>query len=66
MNIDRWTQKRENSKLLDEEIKIVQEYKKNLKIIEDLLSSDIKFEELINKVSKLSDSYKHKLSKLSK
>lgn len=58
MGINKWNSNKEDIYILKEEIKIVQEYKKNLKIIEDLLNSDVKFEELINKVSKLSDSYK--------
>ena len=64
MDINKWISNKEDINILKEEIKIVEDYKKNLKIIEELLSSDVRFEELINKVSKLSDSYKHKLSKL--
>ena len=61
--INSWALKTRISKKRSKCIKKIKNY---LKIIEDLLSSDVKFEELINKVSKLSGSYKHKLSKLSK
>lgn len=64
MDLTKWNSSKDEIKILKEEIKIVQEYERILDIIEDILSSDVKFEELINKVSKLSDSYKHKLSKL--
>jgi hypothetical protein len=64
IDINKWISNKDDINILKEEIKIVQEYIKNLNIVEDLISSDIKFEELINKVSKLSDSYKRKLSKL--
>lgn len=64
IDIIKWNNNKDDIKLLKEEIKIVQEYKRILDIIEIILSSDSKFDELINNLSELSDFYKKKLSEL--
>ncbi|MCK4381215.1 MAG: hypothetical protein KAW51_08775, partial [Candidatus Lokiarchaeota archaeon] len=64
IDITKWNNNKDDIKLLKEEIKIVQEYKRILDIIEIILSSDSKFDELINNLSELSDFYKKKLSEL--
>ncbi len=64
IDITKWNNNKDEIKILKEEIKIIQEYEKLLDSIEVILSSDSKFDELINNLSELSDYYKKKLSKL--
>ena len=64
IDITKWNISKDEIKILKEEIKIVQEYKRILDIIEDILSSDLRFDELVNDLSELSDLYKKKLLKL--
>jgi len=64
IDLTKWNSNKDEIKILKEEIKIVQEYKRILDIIEDILSSDLRFDELVNGLSELSDFYKNKLLKL--
>jgi hypothetical protein len=54
INLTKWNSSKE-------EIKIIHEYEKILEFIEDVLSSDLRFDELVNYLSELSDFYKRKL-----
>lgn len=64
VDITKWNICKDKNKILIEEIKIIHEYKRILDIIEDILDSDLKFNELVNNLAELSDFYKKKLSKL--